>query len=199
MTNAALYAERLKRADEAATLIRSGAKVAMGLGVSQPPAVLKAIADRAERGEVEDVNLYYLLSCRIAADTVLRYELMDRIRPWSLFHSAIERKLEQRAFEEGRPNPVRFIPTGFQQSPRLLCDEVGMDALVCTVSPMDEDGFFSFGTNTDYAKPVSQTARTVIVEVNPNMPRVFGDCTIHVSKVAAVVEHAAPLVEVPKA
>jgi itaconate CoA-transferase len=199
MTHAALYAERLKRADEAAALIRSGAKVAMGLGVSQPPAVLKAIADRAERGEVEDVNLYYLLSCRIAADTVLRYELMDRIRPWSLFHSAIERKLEQRAFEEGRPNPVRFIPSGFQQSPRLLCDEVGMDALVCTVSPMDEDGFFSFGTNTDYAKPVSQTARTVIVEVNPNMPRVFGDCTIHVSKVAAVVEHAAPLVEVPKA
>ncbi|MFY7948183.1 MAG: hypothetical protein ACOVRP_03115, partial [Gemmatimonas sp.] len=39
----------------------------------------------AARGEVEDVNLYYLLSTAIAGDTVLRYELMDRIRPWSLF------------------------------------------------------------------------------------------------------------------
>ena len=64
---------------------------------------------------------------------------------------------------------------------------------------MDEDGFFSFGTNTDYAKPVSETARTVIVEVNPHMPRVFGDCTVHVSRVAAVVEHSAPLLVVPKA
>ena len=90
----------------------------MGLGVSQPPALLKALAQRAERGEVEDLNLYYLLSTAIAGDTVLRYELMDRIRPWSLFHSAVERRLEQRAFEEGRPSPVQFIPTGFQQSPR---------------------------------------------------------------------------------
>lgn len=171
----------------------------MGLGVSQPPALLKALAQRAERGEVEDLNLYYLLSTAIAGDTVLRYELMDRIRPWSLFHSAVERRLEQRAFEEGRPSPVQFIPTGFQQSPRLLCDEVGVDTLVCTVSPMDADGFFSFGTNTDYAKPVSETARTIVVEVNPHMPRVYGDCTVHVSRVAGIVEHAAPLLVTPRA
>lgn len=199
MDHADLYAERLKTPDQAAALIVSGAKVAMGLGVSQPPALLKALAERAERVEVEDVNLYYLLSTAIAGDTVLRYELMDRIRPWSLFHSAIERRLEQRAHEEGRPNPVQFIPTGFQQSPRLLCDEVKVDALICTVSPMDADGFFSFGTNTDYSKPVSQTAKTVIVEVNPHMPRVFGDCTVHVSQVAGIVEHAAPLLVVPRA
>ena len=97
MDHAALYAERLKTPDQAAALIVSGAKVAMGLGVSQPPALLRALAERAERGEVEDVNLYYLLSTAIAGETVLRYELMDRIRPWSLFHSAIERRLEQRA------------------------------------------------------------------------------------------------------
>lgn len=199
MDHAALYADRLMTADQAAALVRSGAKAAMGLGVSQPPALLKALAERAERGEVENVNLYYLLSTAIAGDTVLRYELMDRIRPWSLFHSAVERRLEQRARDEGRPNPVQFIPTGFQQSPRLLCHEVGVDTLICTVSPMDEDGFFSFGTNTDYAKPVSDTARTVIVEVNPHMPRVFGDCTVHVSRVAAIVEHAAPLLVIPKA
>ena len=77
-----------------------------------------------EGGEVEDVNLYYLLSTAIAGQTVLRDELMGRIRPWSLFHTAIERGLEQRARDAGRPNPVQFIPTGFQQSPRLLCDEV---------------------------------------------------------------------------
>ncbi len=199
MDHAALYAERLKTPDEAAALIPSGARIAMGLGVSQPPALLKALAQRAERGEVEDLNLYYLLSTAIAGDTVLRYELMDRIRPWSLFHSAVERRLEQRAFEEGRPSPVQFIPTGFQQSPRLLCDEVGVDTLVCTVSPMDADGFFSFGTNTDYAKPVSETARTIVVEVNPHMPRVYGDCTVHVSRVAGIVEHAAPLLVTPRA
>ena len=199
-----LYRERLRSADDAAALIPSGAKIAMALGVGQPPALLKALADRAEGGHVTDLRLYYLLSTAIAGETVLRYELMPHIRPHSLFHSAIERRLEARALEEGYRRPdggpvVEVVPTGFQQTPRLLCHEIGVDTLLATVSPMDADGFFSFGTNTDYAQPVSKTAKRVILEVNPHMPRVSGDCTVHVSVVTALVEHTAPLLEVPKA
>jgi itaconate CoA-transferase len=192
------YAERLTNPEAAAALIPSGARVAMGLGVSQPPALLKALAHRASRGEIEDVNIYYLLSTSIAGNTVLQWDVTERLRPHSLFHGAIERALEARSRTEGRRG-VWFVPTSFQQTPRLLCDEVGVDTLVATVSPMDADGFFSFGTNTDYAQPVSQTAKRVILEVNPRMPRVFGNCTVHISQVTAVVEHTADLLEIPKA
>lgn len=195
---AAQYAERLKSPAAAAALIPSGAKVAMALGVGQPPALLKALADRAEAREVGDINIYYLLSTAIAGDTVLRFDLTDRLRPHSLFHGAIERKLEARGIEEGR-QAVWFVPTGFQQTPKVLTQEIGVDTLLATVSPMDADGFFSFGTNTDYALAASKTARRVILEVNPHMPRVFGDCTVHVSQVTALVEHAAPLLESGKA
>ncbi|MDO9076941.1 MAG: 4-hydroxybutyrate--acetyl-CoA CoA transferase, partial [Brevundimonas sp.] len=192
----ALHAQRLMSAAEAAALIPSGARVAMGLGFSQPPAILAALADRARAGQVDDVSLYYLLSTGIAGQTVLTDDLMGRIRPMSLFHSAIERGLEARARAAGRPNPVTFIPTGFQQVPRLM-REAGVETLICTVSPMDEDGFFSFGTNTDYNRPVSEHAGRIILEVNPAMPRVFGDCTVHVSRVTAVVENSTPLLELP--
>jgi itaconate CoA-transferase len=195
---AALYAERLTTPQAAAALVRSGSRVAMSLGVGQPPALLKALAERAEAGKVRDLDLYYLLSTAIAGDTVLRYELNDRIRPHSLFHGAIERKLEARGAEEGR-RAVWFIPAGFQQVPRVLSQDVGVDTLLATVSPMDADGFFSFGTNTDYALALSRTAKRVLLEVNPHMPRVYGDCTVHVSQVTALVEHAAPLLEVAKA
>ncbi|WP_426027050.1 acetyl-CoA hydrolase/transferase family protein [Brevundimonas sp. TWP2-3-4b2] len=191
-----LYQQRLMSAAEAVALIPSSARVAMGLGFSQPPAILAALADRARAGQVTDVGLYYLLSTGIAGQTVLKDELMGRIRPMSLFHSAIERGLEARARAAGRPNPVTFIPTGFQQVPRLL-REAGVDTLICTVSPMDEDGCFSFGINTDYNRPVSDHAGRIILEVNPAMPRVFGDCTIHVSRVTAVVENHTPLLELP--
>lgn len=197
MSNA-LYAERLMSAEDAVALIPSGARVAMGLGFSQPPAILAALAERAAAGRVDDVSLYYLLSTSIAGQTVLKDELMGRIRPMSLFHSAIERGLEARAHSAGRPNPVTFIPTGFQQVPRLM-REAGVDTLICTVSPMDEAGFFSFGINTDYNKPVSEHAGRIILEVNPAMPRVFGDCTVHVSRVTAVVENHTPLLELPVA
>ncbi len=196
--HAAQYAQRLMTPAEAAGLIPSGARVAMGLGVAQPPALLKALADRAEANAVGDVNIYYLLSTAIAGETVLRYELTDRLRPHSLFHGAIERKLEARGIEEGRQG-VWFIPTSFQQAPHVLTREIGVDTLLATVSPMDADGFFSFGTNIDYALAASKTAQRVILEVNPHMPRVFGDCRVHVSQVTALVEHAAPLLEAGKA
>ena len=198
MTYAEQYAERLMSPAAAAALIPSGARLAMALGVAQPPALLKALADRAEANAVGDVNIYYLLSTAIAGDTVLRYELTDRLRPHSLFHGAIERKLEARGIEEGR-QAVWFVPTGFQQTPNVLTREIGVDTLLATVSPMDADGNFSLGTNTDYALAVSKVAKRVILEVNPHMPRVFGDCTIHVSQVTALVEHAAPLLEAGKA
>lgn len=193
----ALYRSRLTTPDAAVGLIPSGAKAAMSLGVGQPPALLKALAERAANDQVRDIDLYYLLSTAIARETVLRYELTDRIRPHSLFHGAVERDLEARALRDGR-KAVWFVPTGFQQAPAVM-RKAGVDTLLATVSPMDADGFFSFGVNTDYALSVSRFAERVILEVNPNMPRVFGDCTVHVSDVTAVVENPAPLLEVARA
>ncbi|MFN3389851.1 MAG: acetyl-CoA hydrolase/transferase C-terminal domain-containing protein, partial [Allosphingosinicella sp.] len=56
-------------------------------------------------------------------------------------------------------------------------------------------GWFTFGTNNDYATTAARSAKRLIVEVNPHMPRVFGDSLLHVSEVDAIVEHAAPLLE----
>ena len=72
--HATLYAQRLTTPAVAAALIPSGARVAMALGVAQPPALLKALADRAEANAVGDVNIYYLLSTAIAGETVLAYD-----------------------------------------------------------------------------------------------------------------------------
>jgi itaconate CoA-transferase len=189
------YQARVMSAGQAAALIPSGARVVMGLGVAQPPALLGAIADRARANTLEQVRLYYLLSTPTAAETVLHYDLRDRIRPISLFHGANERALDSRAVAEGQPI-VDLLPTAFSQVPRLLCDRIKADTLVTTVSPMDADGCFSFGTNTDYALAVSRKAERVIVEVNPNMPRVYGNCTVHVSQVTAIVENVAPLLQI---
>jgi itaconate CoA-transferase len=105
----------------------------MGLGVSPPPALLRALADRATAGAVADLRLYYMLSTGIAGDTVLRPDLRDRIRPVCLFHSMIERALDARAAADGLP-PVEIIPTTFSQVPRILCEQVGVDTLL--ISPI---------------------------------------------------------------
>jgi len=62
---------------------------------------------------------------------------------------------------------------------------------------MDKSGHFSLGTNNDYASTVLRHCDRVIVEVNRNMPRVFGDSLVHISEVHAIVENNAPLEQIP--
>jgi itaconate CoA-transferase len=88
------------------------------------------------------------------------------------------------------------VPTTFSQTPRILSEDIGIDTLITTVSPMNENGYFTFGTNNDYITSVARSAKKVIVEVNDLMPRVFGDSLLHISEVTAVTQHTFPLVEV---
>jgi itaconate CoA-transferase len=59
---------------------------------------------------------------------------------------------------------------------------------------MDKSGYFTLGTNNDYTSTAAKVAKKLIVEVNKNMPRVFGDSLIHISEVDAIVENTVPLV-----
>ncbi|MBL8446567.1 MAG: acetyl-CoA hydrolase/transferase family protein [Zoogloeaceae bacterium] len=192
----AAYRDKRCSAEVAAAMIPAGAKVALGIGAAQPPALLEALAARARAGQIEDVQLYYMLSTAVAARSVLDLALNDRLRPVSLFHSGVERALDK-ARRAGGQGPVDFIPAHFSQVPRVLVEDVAVDTLVTTVSPMDESGHFSFGTNPDYALPVARSGARVILEVNRHMPRVRGPGQVHVSRVAAIVEHDSPLTELP--
>lgn len=191
------YQARLMSAEAAIALLPRTARIAMGLGVSQPPLLLATLAERTRQGGIDEASLYYLLSATPAA-TILRTDLRGPVRPVSLFHSGIERMLDKEATAAGLPL-VDFLPTSFSQTPRVLCEQIDVDALLTTVSPPDAEGWMSFGTNTDYALPVARTARQVIVEVNPAMPRVAGEGRIHVSQVTALVENPVPLTEIPAA
>lgn len=193
-----LYQERLKTAEEAAGLIPSGAKVAMGLAAGQPPAILAALAARARAGGVKDVGLYYMLAVGNAATTVLAEDLNDILIPHSLFHGGVERGLDKARAAKGLSS-IDFLPSHFSQIPRLLVEHVGVDTLVTTVSSMDADGYFSLGTSCDYAHMVSRSGAKMILEVNPQMPYVHGDCKVHVSDVTALVEHDAAITLLPQA
>lgn len=78
-----------------------------------------------------------------------------------------------------------------------ILQEIGIDTFLVMVSPMDKAGFFSCGTNSDYTIPTARNAKKIIVEVNPNMPRVFGDCCLHISDIDAIIESQLPLIQVP--
>ena len=195
MTWQDIYTQRRLTATEAAARIESGWRVSMGMALAEPPAILAAIAARAEADEIDEIKLYYFHSTPHAGSTVLRYELMDRIRPHCFFLGPIERMLLERGEAEGKQT-IAFVPGAFSQAPRLMTERAPIDAYIATVSPMDQHGYFSLGTSNDYGSAMARSARQVIVEVNKHMPRVRGGM-IHVSEVDGIVENDLPLFEYP--
>lgn len=191
-----LYARKRTTPAAAVASIERGTNLSMGMAVSEPPALLEALAKRLRDAELAELRMYYFESKAHAQRTILRPELLDRIAPHCLFFSEIEREL----MKTPRDRPaVHFVPNHFSQSARFLSEHVPIDTFLVTVSPMDRHGYFTFGTNNDYGSTVARSAKRLIVEVNPRMPRVFGDSLLHVEEVDAIVEHDAPLIECPAA
>lgn len=188
------YRAKLCSAEQAVAELPNGANIAIGMAVAEPPSLLKALAALVEAGRLTDLRPWYFHSLIHAGTTLLRYELLDRVRPHCMFLSPIERALLQRGEADGRV-PIEFVPVAFSESARLLSERIELDAFITTVSPMDRNGWFTFGTSNDYGSTAARSANKLIVEVNRNMPRVFGESLLHISEVDAIVENDVPLFE----
>jgi itaconate CoA-transferase len=193
-----LYRSKITTPEEAAERIASGSKLAIGMAMAEPPALLNALANRAAAGGVDALRAYYYESTSILTDTILRYDVVDRIHSYCMFVTAAERAVIKRAAADDGRKVVNYVPSNFHEAPRLMTEEIGIDVLLIVVSPMDKHGYFSLGTGNDYSSKVARTAKLVIVEVNENMPRVSGTgADLHISEIDAIVEHHVPLLELP--
>ncbi len=187
-TYRAQYRRKLTSPDQAVSSIKSGSTLVHGLAAAEPPALLQAIADRLRAGELRDLTVHSLLPTENVSRTLLSPDLADCVRAFSWFVSKASRSAV-------RVGLNYYVPNHFHQVPRLMRENLDIDVTVTTVSPMDRAGFFSFGTANDYTSTVARCCKRLIVEVNKNMPRVFGDALLHISEVDAVVEHTTPLIE----
>lgn len=58
---------------------------------------------------------------------------------------------------------------------------------------MDENGCFQVGLSQMWEKECIETCSKIILEVNPNLPRISGGLDIHISRVTAFHEASYPL------
>lgn len=68
-----------------------------------------------------------------------------------------------------------------------------LDVAIVQVSPPDKHGFCSLGVSVDVALPAIQTAKKVIAQINPFVPRTHGDGIIHIKNIDCAVEVNAPI------
>lgn len=182
----ALYAERVSTADDAVRRITSGMRVYLTGNCSVPQTLLAALVQRAP--ELRDVEIAQVLT--IGPADYVAPEMAGHLRVNTLFISDNVRG----AVNEGRAD---FTPVFLSEVPKLF--KSGLltpDVALVHVSPPDEHGFCSFGIEVGMTKPIAQSAKVVIAEMNPRMPRTLGDSFIHLSKIDHVVPVDYPLPEI---
>ncbi len=181
MDFAKLYAEKKISAAQAAALVKSGDWVDYGWTTGTPVAVDAAIAKRLP--ELENVNFHGGILC--GEPEIFKVENAVDHMTWNSWHmSGIERKAEAKGFSF-------YCPMRYSELPRYYRDgNAKADVAVFQVTPMDAHGFFNFGPNASHLGAVCETAKTVVVEVNKNMPRCLGgfETGIHISQVDYIVE-----------
>lgn len=181
------YKQKLTTADEAVKVVKSGDWLDYGWCACTANELDVALAKRME--DLHNVNIR-------GGILMHRPAIFDVPNPadhftWNSWHmSGIERK----AIKEGFAfyDPIRYseLPSYY-----LNCNEP-VDVAMFQVSPMDEHGWFTFGPGGSHLRAVCDVSKTIIVEVNKNIPRCLGkENAIHISEVAAVVESSNPPIE----
>ena len=101
------------------------------------------------------------------------------------------------AVEQGQAD---YIPIFLSEVPALFrSGAMPLDVALVQVSPPDRHGYCSLGVSVDASRAAVHAARTVVAQVNPNMPRTHGDGLLHHSTIDLAVEVDDPIPEVPPA
>lgn len=185
-----IYKEKLTTADAIAKMIKPGMYIQSDIGLSAPPAILKAIDKRAKNGDIKDVKmrnslLLFPLSCYSEPESA------EKIRGISMFSDAVARNGVNHGITD-------VFPFYYRDGMDLIENYLKLDVFVAVVSPMDKHGYFSFGASTSCITSMISKAKKVFLEVNEFMPRAVNAPQIHVSQVTAICLNTVPLVEISK-
>ena len=172
--------------EEALSIIKPGQRVFVHGGAATPHFLLKKLAERASTlWNVE------IVSISLQGDAVIAdKQYKDNFRINSLFVSQNVRQ----AVNEGRGD---YVPIFLSEIPILFRRGIlPIDVAIVHVSPPDKHGYCSLGTSVDIAGTAVKTAKYVIAQVNPRMPRTLGDGLIHVNAFYGMVKVEEELAEV---
>ncbi len=184
-----IYESKKMSAGELAKIVESGWVLGIDTGASQPDGIMNAVCERAAISGLSNVSVHTMMDVypfAFYADNALD----GKINGLSWFSSAGARKAVAGGY-------ASYMPNYYRDDPRLIMENVSLDAFCISVSPMDRHGYFSLATTCSYSEAMIAKAKRIFVEVNDQQPRAVGNTQLHVSRVDAIVENSHPLPVLP--
>jgi acyl-CoA hydrolase len=176
------YDRKRLSAEQAMQLVRSGDRIYVSGNAATPTLLLQELADRTD---IEGVEVVHVLM--MGRDPLTAEAVRHRFRHNSLFVGPADREAVNAGLSDYVPIFLHRIGDLFDSG------RMPLDAAILQVSPPDQHGYMSLGVEVIASKAAARNARKIIVQVNEAMPRVLGDCFLHVSEVDHIVELNHPL------
>lgn len=164
-------------AEEAVKVVNSGDRVYIHAAAATPTILTRALSERAS--ELRNVEI-----CHLHTEGEAPYanpELKDSFHVNSFFIG----KNVRHTLKAGNGS---YTPVFLSEIPRLFRKKVVLlDVVFIHVSLPDIHGHCSLGVSVEATLAAIESCKTVIAQVNPRMPRTFGDSILHVSKIDYLV------------
>lgn len=165
-----------KTAEEALQLVQSNQRVFLHGSAATPVHLINKLIEQKNR--LKNVELVSITQQGVDLNNL---NLAEHFFVNSLFVSAANRKAVNSKAGD-------YVPVFLSEIPLLFKRNIlPLDVAIVHVSPPDKHGYCSLGASVDIARVAVETAKVVIAQVNPNMPRVHGDGFVPFSKFDAAV------------
>lgn len=174
------YKRKLRTPEEAARVVKSGDWLDISMGGAFPSLMDEAIAKRKD--ELRGVKIRgYLIQQPI------QMVECDPSREHFIYNSWHMSGYERKLCDRGLCN---FNPMVFRNLGAYYDHFLTVNVAITCVTPMNEHGYFNFSVSNASARAVLDKADVVILEVNENLPWVYGglDECIHIDDVDMIVE-----------
>ena len=161
----ALYQSKLTTAAEAVKAVKSGDWVDYTWCTNHPVALDKALAARAS--ELEDVKIRGGVTMWMPE--IAKADDAGEHFTWHSWHcSGVDRKIISKGMGY-------FSPMRYSELPRFYRENLApVDVVMMQVPPMDKHGNFSLSLAPSHLADMCKRAKCIIVEVNENMPWIYG-------------------------
>ena len=185
------YKSKLCSNEDVAKNVQSGDRLFTPLGLGQPStAVMDAIADRKD--ELEDIQ--YISALIFHPYKIFTPEHRKTFRLMCGFYSQLT--MSQHTEGSSTYIPVQSSNVGLVAKKRQEVDP-RRQVMITQVSPPDYHGYVSLGLDLFYTPDMFGKVDWFIGEVNPKMPRTYGDTHHHISRFDKFVEMDEPLFAPP--
>ncbi|MDO4543138.1 MAG: acetyl-CoA hydrolase/transferase C-terminal domain-containing protein [Clostridia bacterium] len=174
---------------QALDLIQDGDYIVTGMAAAEPLAfcsALHTIAPRLDKG----VLVTNCLPMR-PYEYINNPEYRDKFEVEGWFFDGGMRK----SFSNGG---ISFIPNNLHFAGSKRLERRAADVTVVSASMPDKHGYVSVALSNVYEMEHLRKSRISILEINPNIPRVFGDVEIHLDDIDYVVECDYEAPEIPE-